>query len=426
MTKTLQVALSDAVIKKHAEDPAIRELKDPRHPLRFRYRHDRTRGSWYVVTFNRGAQWRKAGNWPDIPARLMLESLPRVLQRIAEERNAAATVDGWQLVAQVLEWYAARVESDRALSEERRATVLSAIRRHLLPRLGSLPLRELTKAALDDRFYMPLQAEFSAAHIKGVFGVLKRAFKQAMRQGRVTADPLSAVTFADFSQARIKPKAARLRHVAVAELLSAWAELFDRSPLDVTFAALMLAHGTRISETRKARWHHVDLIAGEWFIPAPDTKAKRDHVLPLTPQAVALLKRYRAWQQGRGYAGAFLFPAPTRSGKPLARSAAFDIFARLGGGEWTSHDLRKLAATRWAEQGTDSTVVELLLNHALPELKATYVQTNAPALKRAALERWHGWLDERGFSLLHDSTALRRAGKPTEAEAADWLICQPE
>lgn len=426
MPITLQVQLSDAAIKKHAADLDVAELKDPRHPLRFRYRRDRSRGSWHVVIYDNGAHWKKASNWPDVSARLMLESLPKVLQRLMEERKAGATVDGWQLVGQVLEWYAARVEADRVLSPERRSTIGSAIRLHLRPALGLVRLAELNKATLDDVLYMPLQsAEYSAPHIKAVLSILKRAFRLALRQGRITVDPLASVTYGDFSRAKINPKGARLRHAAVAELLATWAASFDQAAADITFAALMLCHGTRISETRKAKWKSVDLAAGEWVIQAADNKSKREHILPLTVQVVALLTRYREWQRARGYVGAYLFPAPTHSGKPISRSQSFDIFTRLGAGEWTSHDLRKLAATLWMEQGTDSDIVTMLLNHARTKIKSTYMQTHAPALKRAALVRWHDWLDGQGFLLLHDSTAARRAGQPSEAEAADWLVYQP-
>lgn len=426
MGKTVQVQLSDAAIKKHAPDLAVGELKDPRHPLRFRYRHDRARGSWFVIRYDKGARWKKAGNWPDVSARTMLDQLPAVQARLLADPAAAATVDAWGTVAQVLEWYADRVKADRNLSDDRRSTVLSAIRRHLLPRVGGLPLSGLNKSALDDLLYMPMQGEFSLAHVKGVFGVLKVAFRRARRLEKIAADPLAGITFGDFNRTKIKPKGARLRHVAVAELLAVWADQFQRAALDVAFAVLMLAHGTRITETRLAKWQNVNLIAGEWFIPARDTKGKRDHVLPLTPQAVAFLIRYRDWQKARGYAGAYLFPSANRSGKPLARGKAFEIFTRLGAGEWTSHDLRKLARTRWAEIGIDSLVGKLLLNHALGDLDSTYVQTHGEALKRDALGRWHAWLDAQGFAALHDKTAARRAGEPTEAEAADWLVFQPK
>lgn len=421
MPKTLQVALSDAAIKKHAADPAVRELNDPRHPLRFRYRlKDRSQGSWYLV---RNGQWKKAGNWPEINARTMLDNLPLVLSRLQRDPAAVATVGAWDSVGQLLTWYAERVQVGRTLSKPRQSTVLSAIRRQLVPRLGDLPLVDLNKTSLDERLYLPLQAEASLAHVRAVFAILKLACKRAVAMDRLPTDPLAGVVFGQFNKTTIKPKGARLRHVAVPAMLVRWVTLKDWSSGLVALAVLMLAHGTRISETRVARWQDVDLVNAEWFIPARVTKGGRDHVLPLTVQVLAFLKAYRADQQRRGYAGAFLFPSRTHAGQPLSRAQAFDQFGALSQGEWSSHDLRKLARTTWAELGVDSVVGRLLLNQALPTLEATYVQTTAMARKREALERWHAWLDERGFAALHGATPARPAATATPVQPAAAVAC---
>lgn len=420
MAKTLQVALSDAAIKKHAADPEVRELNDPRHPLRFRYRlKDRNQGSWYLV---RNGQWKKAGNWPEINARTMLDNLPLVLSRLQVDPAAVATVGAWDSVGQLLTWYAERVQAGRTLSKPRQSTVLSAIRRQLLPRLGDLPLADLNKTTLDERLYLPLQAEASLAHVRAVFAVLKLACKRAVALDRLPADPLIGISFGQFNKTTIKPKGARLRHTAVPALLADWAASHTRTPRAVTFAVLMLAHGTRLNETRLARWADVDLVNAEWFIPARVTKGGRDHVLPLTAQAIAFLKGHQKRQFVRDrYSGAFLFPSTTRPGQPMSRAQAFELFAELGQGEWTSHDLRKLARTTWAELGVDSIIGRLLLNQALPTLEATYVQSVAMARKRDALERWHAWLDARGFAALHGATPARLAAATTPAQTAAVL-----
>lgn len=423
MPKTLQVALSDAAIKKHAADATVRELNDPRHPLRFRYRlKDRSKGSWYLVRYDRGAKWKKAGNWPDISAKTMIDNLPAVLSRLQVDSGAVATVGAWSTVGELLTWYAERIEAGRGLSKPRQLTVLSALRRQLQPRLGAVPLADLTKTSVDELLYMPLQAERSLAHVRAVFGVLKQATKRAVLLDRLPADPLAGVVFGDFNKTQIKPKGARLRHNAVPALLAHWAASESTAWRQVALAVLMLAHGTRLNETRLARWQDIDLDNAEWFIPARVTKGGRDHVLPLTAQALAFLKHYSKRQLVRGgYSGAFLFPSTTHPGQPMSRAQAFEVFAWLGGGQWTSHDLRKLARTTWAELGVDSVIGRLLLNQALPTLEATYVQTVAMARKREALERWHAWLDERGFAVLHGATPARLAADTTPAQAAAAL-----
>ena len=419
--KTLTVKLSDAVIKQHAIDPTITELKDPRHPLRFRYRHDRSKGSWHLVRFDKGAKWKKAANWPDVPARVMLDSLPVVQARLLADPTAAATVDGWERVGQVLEWYAARLNTDNSLSKSRRGSSLSAIRCQLLPALGDLPLCKLNADTLDRHLVWHMQAEYSLSYVKSVLDVLKVVFGAALTLKKITVNPLLGVSFSHFTKAKIKPKGARLRHVAVVDLLAEWGEAFNAEPVAVTLLVLMLTHATRITETRLAMWKNIHLDAGEWFIPADDTKSKRDHLLPLTTQAVTFLERYRAQQRAEGYDGAYLFPATSRAGRPMSRSQAFAIFAQLGAGEWTSHDLRKLAPSIWANLGVDSLVGKLLLNHALTELERTYFQAMGEMVKRNALERWHGWLDAQGFDALQDKTGARRASKPVALDPSGWL-----
>jgi len=418
---TLSVALSDAVIKRHAIDPNITELKDPRHPLRFRYRNDRSKGSWHLIRFDKGAKWKKAANWPDVPARVMLDSLPVVQARLLADPAAPATVDGWERVGQVLEWYAERLKTDNSLSKSRRASTRSAINCQLLPALGELHLNKLNADTIDGHLIQHMQAEYSLAYIKSMLDVLKVVFGVAMGLKKITVNPLLGVSFKHFTKARVKPKGARLRHVAVVDLLAEWAEAFPSDPGAVALLVVMLTHATRITETRLAKWKNIHLAAGEWFIPAADTKSHRDHLLPLTPQAVAFLQRYRDQQKARGYEGAYLFPSSTHAGRPMSRSQAFAIFTRYGAGEWTSHDLRKLAPSIWANLNVDSLVGKLLLNHALTELERTYFQALGESVKRNALERWHAWLDAQGFDALQDKTGARRAIKPTVLDPAGWL-----
>lgn len=418
---TLTVPISDAVIKRHAEDLHVRELNDPRHPLRFRYRNDRTKGSWHLVRYHNGPKWRKAANWPDVPARLMIDSVPEVLARLMTDPKAVATVDGWERVGQVLTWYVDRLKADRALSSERRASSMSAITRQLMPALGDLPLCKLNPDTLDRHLIWHMQAEYSLGYVKSTLDVLKVVFGRALTLKKITVNPMAGVTFGNFTKAKIRPKGARLRHVDVVDLLAAWAEAFASDPAGVTLMVLMLTHATRITETRLIKWKNIHLEAGEWFIPAADTKSKRDHVLPLTPQDVAFLQRYQDTQKARGYTGAYVFPSTTRPGRPMSRSQAFAVFTRYGAGEWTSHDLRKLAPSIWANLGVDPLIAKLLLNHATSDLERTYFQALGEQVKRNALERWHGWLDAQGFDALQDKTGARRAVKPIAVDPSGWL-----
>ncbi len=77
------------------------------------------------------------------------------------------------------------------------------------------------------------------------------------------------------------------------------------------------------------------------------------------------------------------------------------MFTRLGKGEWTSHDLRKVARTGWADIGIDYLISELLINHSMGHNVKVYVQSDVMSRKRDALEKWHAHLDQCGFDLIH-------------------------
>lgn len=420
--KTLSVTFSDAVIRKHADDLCVHQLNDPRHPARFRYRNDRTRGSWHVLRFVGGkTKWKKAANWPDVPAKVFLGHLPTVHARLLADPDASVTIGCCSDVGQVLDWYYARLQTDNTLSKSRRASVLSVIRVHLKPRLAGLQLYELTAASLDRLLIWPMLEQYKPSYVRSVFGALKLVFEVAIDLQQINLNPIERAVFSKSTNVKIQPKGARLRHVDVVGLLASWNEAFAQSPMDVAFAVMMLAHGARITETRLARWKNVNLAASEWFIPAADNKAHRDHARPLTPQSVAFLTRYRDWQQAQGYTGAYLFPSQTFPGKPLSRSHSFDIFKRLGAGEWTSHDLRKLARECWARLRVDGLVVKLLLNHSLSELERTYFQGCGEEIMRDSLERYHGWLDSQGFDLIQGETVVRQPVKRVSVDPAGWL-----
>lgn len=398
MSKSIAVSLSEAAIKRHAGENEITQLRDPQRPIRFRYRKNRERGSFYVVTRTEGKErWHKLGNYPDLTVKAVFAVLPTVMQQLVVDPQLA--MSGWSTVSEVLEWYAHRLAHDANLSKSRKDTARSAVKCQLLPCLGALRLKEMNHANLDAKLMWPLQSQYSLAHLRLVFGVLKVAFKQAASLGLIGRNPVADMRFTDFIKTKIKPKGARLRPVDCERLLGHWAERYRHETTAATLAVLMLAHGTRISETRQAKWRNFDLVGKTWHIPAVDTKTKKAHTLPLTAQVCAFLTRYRTSQSAKGYDGAYLFPG--LHGQPLNKTAAHLAFSVLAGEEWTSHDLRKTARTAWADLGVDYLIGELLLNHALKALDVTYIHTSAEVQKRQALERWHAWLDERGFAALH-------------------------
>ncbi|MCJ1887408.1 site-specific integrase [Pseudomonas sp. LA21] len=414
MSTINSINFSDAEIRRQAAG-TVRELKDPRHQgLRLRFGAQRERGSWFLIVRR---TWHRVGRWPDLSAKAMLEVLPSVVARLAADPGAQLGAGGLATVGDVLRWQLDRQLRNRNLSAKRKKSVKSMISRHLVPRLDKVRVAELTKALLDRDLFWPLQEEYSAGYVRQAYGVLVGALRQAHRVDQIAANPLAGMRFTDFVRAKIVPKAAGLRPAQLADLVPRLVAHYQRNPAEGMLALLMLCHGTRVGETRVARWRHISLPERAWIIPAEDTKTRTEHVLPLTDQAVALLEQYRAWQASRVGESAFLFPSG--STKALSEKQASDLFKVLGGGEWTSHDLRKLARTCWTELGVDHLIGEMLLNHAMKGVVAAYIQTAAQTRKREALELWHSHLDGHGFGAVLGQTDAGSREPVSSADAND-------
>jgi integrase len=411
------VKITQAEIKRQAAG-TVQDLRDLENKgLYLRFNKARNGGSWFLVL---KGKWNPIGKYPELFHTQVVAALPSIRLRLAA--GEGASLSKWDNVGELLGWYADRMSRDRNLSAKRKKTGASMIKCHLVPRLGDLPLISVDKAALDNQLMWPLQETISIDYVRSVFQLLALAFRQAFKLGLITTNPMAAIKFNDFSKAKVGIKPSRLRGVQLEGLLAQLAEVMPAAPLDSMLALMMLCHGTRIGETRMARWSHISLADREWFIPAEHTKTGVEHHLPLTEQVCALLIQYRDGQYARGYDGQFLFPA--RNGKALGEAQGCAVFRRLGKGEWTSHDLRKVARTGWADLGVDHLIGELLINHAMGHNVKVYIQSDVMARKRDALEQWHAHLDQKGFAVIHGLTGFRFEDSGNSLKATEHKGCK--
>lgn len=415
---TAAVRITDAEIKRQSAGTE-RDLRDVENRgLYLRFTRDRTRASWYLVS--KGI-WNLVGGFPDLSAKQVVAALPAIRLRL--DAGAGSNLSKWITTGELLDWYADRMARDRSLSEKRKKTGASLIKCHLKPRLGDLPLTGIDKASLDDQFMWPAQETIGIDYVRSAFQLLALAFRQAFKLRLIATNPMKDIKFSDFSKAKVGIKPSRLRGTQLQDLIAHLLTVLEDEPADGLLALMMLCHGTRIGETRQARWSHISLAEREWFIPAENTKTGVEHYLPLTDQVRSLLISYRDIQWATGYRGQFLFPS--RSGKALSEGQASAVFTRLGKGEWTSHDLRKVARTGWADIGIDHLIGELLINHAMGHNVKVYIQSDVMSRKRDALEKWHAHLDSKGLSLIQTLTGFRSGDFGNGLQATEYKGCGP-
>jgi integrase len=143
----------------------------------------------------------------------------------------------------------------------------------------------------------------------------------------------------------------------------------------------------RKSEIIEGRWSEIDLAAAEWEIPAERMKAKRPHWVPLSRQAIALLRQLRKLVP---YEHEFLFPNRRDPKRPMANRSLNAVMERLGcSGVGTPHGMRAAFSTHFNSINANADVVELCLAHApLSKTRAAYNRYLYRNERRAMLQDW--------------------------------------
>jgi integrase len=152
----------------------------------------------------------------------------------------------------------------------------------------------------------------------------------------------------------------------------------------------LLAHTcVRSSELRCADWSEFDLDAARWIVPAYRMKMRTLHVVPLSPQAVALLRELQTECDG---ATGLLFAHTYNSNEPMVQSAPREALYRLSKKEFHPHGFRSTFSTIAHESGKAPHLIEAALAHqqrnrtAAAYNKSTYIE------ERRGLMAW--WSDE--------------------------------
>jgi integrase len=148
---------------------------------------------------------------------------------------------------------------------------------------------------------------------------------------------------------------------------------------------LLMLTGQRRGEVASMAWAELDLAAMTWTLPAPRTKNKRPHTVPLAPQVIEILAGLPH------IAGTDLLFAPGSVSRSKRRLDAA-ITAEAGPiPPWTLHDLRRSAASGMARLGVDLHVIERCLNHvsgSFGGIVGVYQKHRYETQMRQALETW--------------------------------------
>jgi len=148
----------------------------------------------------------------------------------------------------------------------------------------------------------------------------------------------------------------------------------------------------RPGELRHAEWTEFNLDAAEWRIPEHKMKVKEKHIVPLSKQAVAVLREIQLLTGD----GRFVFPSVRSDSRPMSENTVNAALRRMGyeKSDICGHGFRAMASTMLHEQGWKSDVIERQLAHRESnKVKAAYNHAKHMPERTAMMQHWADYLD---------------------------------
>ncbi len=204
----------------------------------------------------------------------------------------------------------------------------------------------------------------------------------AITKGYRTDDPASKAVAASLPKHNGPQKhLAALPHAEVAEVLREIRE--SRSWLGIRLMIeFTILTAARSGEVRLATWAEVEVEAAVWIVPAARMKAGREHRVPLSAAALAVLDQAKTLTDGHG-----LIFGSARSNGPLHRSTPPGVLRELGIPS-TLHGFRSSFRDWCGETGVPREVAEHSLAHVVPGVEGAYARSDLLERRRPVMEDW--------------------------------------
>ena len=309
---------------------------------------------------------------------------PSLHRQLQKGRDSIAAANSFEAVA--LEWLA---KFGPTWSEGHGDKIKRRLERDVFPWIGARPVGAITAPELLT-VLRRIEGRGAVETAHRAHQNCGQVFRYAVATGRAERDPSADLRGA-------LPPVKQTHHAsitdpkAIGELLRA---LQSYKGSFVTQCALRLAPLTfvRPGELRHAEWGEFDFDAAEWRIPAGKMKAGALHIVPLSQQAVAILRELHPLTGGDGY----LFPSVRTTKRPMSDNTILGALRRLGytGDQMTGHGFRSMASTLLNEQGWHKDAIERQLAHGeRNKVRAAYNYAEHLPVRRQMMQAWADYLD---------------------------------
>lgn len=368
------------------------------------------KGLFLLVTPNGGKWWRlkyrfnnkekllSLGTYPDVSLELARQrrdnargelasgndpSAVKASQKIEALNDAASTFE-----AVAGEWLSKRPKN---LASSTLSKYRMILKNDLLPWLGKRPLKEITTPEVL-RVIRRVESRGANELAHRAMWLARKVFQYAISEGRLSSNPAVNLTDA-LEPVVVKHHAAITEPKQVAELLRAIDGYTGTFTVKCAMQIAPLLF-VRPGELRQAEWAEIDLDKAEWNIPAERMKMRLPHLVPLSTQAVSILRELHPLT---GH-GRFVFPSMRTGERAMSDNTVNAALRRLGysADEMTGHGFRAMARTILDEvMGMRPDFIEHQMAHAVKDPNGrAYNRTSHLPERRKMMQQWSDYMDK--------------------------------
>ncbi|HEE5217357.1 TPA: tyrosine-type recombinase/integrase [Klebsiella pneumoniae] len=276
---------------------------------------------------------------------------PQIQAEAVEEEQKIALDSIFSTVA--ANWFQLKSKS---VTPDYAKDIWRSLQKDVFPAIGEIPVQQIKARTLVEALE-PIKARGALETVRRLVQRINEIMIYAVNTGLIDANPASGI-----GMAFEKPKKQNMPTLRPEELPKLMRSLI-MSNLSVSTRCLIewqLLTLVRPSEASGARWTEINLETKLWTIPAERMKAKREHVVPLSPQALDILEVMKPISAHREY----VFPSRNNPKQPMNSQTANAALKRIGYGQkLVAHGLRSIASTAMNEAGFNSDVIETALSH---------------------------------------------------------------
>ncbi|WP_367114957.1 tyrosine-type recombinase/integrase [Desulfovibrio sp.] len=309
-------------------------------------------GEYPVVTLQKAREKRMEAK------QLLADGIdPAAVKKAAKEEQVSEVKDMFRSIA--LEWFEARTTD---FTEKHRGTVMYRLEKYIFPVIGKEHIARMEPQDIL-KVVLPIEKKGQNETARRLLQIIGQIYRYAVITGRAKRNPVTDLHGA-IRPRSVTHRAAITEPKKVAQLLRNIDGYEGYFPIVCALKLGPLVF-VRPTELRAAEWTEFDFETNEWRIPATRMKMKQMHIVPLSRQAVKILKEL---QQFSG-SGKLLFPSIRTATRPLSDATVLNAIRRMGYAkdEMSTHGFRSLASTL----STNSVTTGIGLSASSPTASAT-------------------------------------------------------